>query len=112
MKTARNPAALKQLLTSVISKTPSQRGSGRPDGLSGMIDALEQAKARFKAEKNMPSIPFVAKPRTQLLTSFELNRQQVLGQENGTYAFAKQTIIGTEIHVSQTRLEDLERGGS
>ncbi|KAG8957990.1 hypothetical protein FRC00_003223, partial [Tulasnella sp. 408] len=109
MKTAGNPAALKQLLTSVTAKTPGQRGSGRPDSLSGMIDALEQAKARFKSEKNMPSIPFVAKPRTQLLTSFEFNRQQVLGQENGTYFMAKQTIIGTEIHVSKTRLEELER---
>ncbi|KIO27494.1 hypothetical protein M407DRAFT_23307 [Tulasnella calospora MUT 4182] len=110
IKTAGNPAALKQLLSSATLRMVGPvRGSGPSDGLSGIVNALEQAKARFQAEKTMLPIPFVAKPRTQLLVSFEFNRRQVLRQENEHAAQMKQTIIGTEIHVSKIPLEQLER---
>ncbi|KAG8995509.1 hypothetical protein FRB90_000168 [Tulasnella sp. 427] len=108
------PLAFQQLLSSASSMSHDVLQNQEDNeeisaGLSDMIKQLEEAKARFKAEKDLPPVPFVAQPRMQLLVPFEAKRQRTLAQEEGSYVMTKQTVIGVEAHVSRTPLEKLDR---
>ncbi|KIO27491.1 hypothetical protein M407DRAFT_73166 [Tulasnella calospora MUT 4182] len=109
MKAAGDPAALEQLLNPVGSRAARQQASEPSDIVSTMAGDFEQAKARFDAEKNMPPIPFVAKPREWFLMALQAERQEVLEREKSPHISMKHTIIGTEAHVSTIALEQLER---
>lgn len=112
MKAAGSPGALDELLNSAMPQVAERQDPELSDPLDWMADNIKQAKARFEAEKNLSPTPFVTQPRMPLLMGLEAKRQEFLRGERGSYEQHKQTVIGTEIHVSKIPLERLDRGRS